>query len=595
VRGTRFGGGILLLAVLLVALPAHSQWSDDPAVNLAIADRTGGQTLPLIEATPDGGAYVAWFDGTDGNLDVYLQRLDAAGVEQWPHDGILVSNHAQDSALFGWDMTVGAAGHAVLVFSDVRDGGDLDVHAYRVAPDGSMSWGANGITLSDNPDFEPAPRVTQASDGDFVFVWHRSPNVGDADIRMQRLAPDGTPRLAAGGMAVIVSAGESPGFVEIVPSNDGSVLLSYLRDIATFPSPRHVRADRLSATGASLWGGPRVVYDEFSVPIGYFPQLVADGAGGALILWHRSDGAFFNSFVQHLDSAGNELFPHNGAAVSTTANMNHIGPGLAYDPAADRSYVFWIEKNSMQSSFGLYAQRLSSTGARLWGDGGVVLIPTGATELYTPRVVAYADGAAAFFMDTPATVVQRILGMRVNTSGNPVWGAQPLVVSSVSSGKSRYPIAVNNSGTVMVAWEDNRAGNVDIYAQNVNPGGTLGTPSSPGRVDAPIILGKSSATPGAIEIIWPASCLAGAVDYGIYEGRIGDFYSHVKKDCIDDDGDLREELSPGPGDRYYLVVPQGTIDEGSYGFDSGGDERPTPATGIVRCLNSQLLQECPLF
>ena len=148
---------------------------------------------------------------------------------------------------------------------------------------------------------------------------------------------------------------------------------------------------------------------------------------------------------------------------------------------------------------------------------------------------------------------------------------------------------------VTVAWEDDRAGNVDIYAQNVNPGGTLGPSSSPGRIDTPIVLGKSSSVPGAIEIVWSLSCTAGAVDYGIYEGRIGDFYSHVKKDCSDDGDDLREVISPGSGDRYYLVVPLGPIDEGSYGLDSTGNDRPTAATGIVRCINSQALEDCPLF
>ena len=59
----------LLLALVLVALPlaAHAQWSDDPLVNLAIADRPSEQVVPKIAATADGGCYVAWFDLASGN------------------------------------------------------------------------------------------------------------------------------------------------------------------------------------------------------------------------------------------------------------------------------------------------------------------------------------------------------------------------------------------------------------------------------------------------------------------------------------------------------------------------------------------------
>ncbi|MCB1163598.1 hypothetical protein KDL67_13015, partial [bacterium] len=83
----------LLLALVLVALPlaAHAQWSDDPLVNLAIADRPSEQVVPKIAATADGGCYVAWFDLASGNYDVYLQHLDAAGNALWAHNGILVS------------------------------------------------------------------------------------------------------------------------------------------------------------------------------------------------------------------------------------------------------------------------------------------------------------------------------------------------------------------------------------------------------------------------------------------------------------------------------------------------------------------------
>jgi hypothetical protein len=71
--------------VLAVTAAARAQWSDDPTQNLAVANRSGEQTQAKIHATSDGGAYVSWFDNNSGGYDVYLQRLDAGGNEQWAH------------------------------------------------------------------------------------------------------------------------------------------------------------------------------------------------------------------------------------------------------------------------------------------------------------------------------------------------------------------------------------------------------------------------------------------------------------------------------------------------------------------------------
>ena len=48
----------------------------------------------------------------------------------------------------------------------------------------------------------------------------------------------------------------------------------------------------------------------------------------------------------------------------------------------------------------------------------------------------------------------------------------------------------------------------------------------------------------------------------------------VRIDCTDDGGDLTEEITPAPNDRYYLVVPHNPNDEGSYGTDAAAAERP---------------------
>jgi len=467
----------ILALLLLAALPAAALavWSADPQVNLAIADRASDQVVPKIAARAGGGCYVGWFDLASGNYDVYLQRLDAGGNEQWSHNGILVSGHAQDTWITDWDLIADSGGGAVLVFADIRAGGDLDVYAYRVSASGDPLWGADGLALSVDADFDPSPRVTETADGDFVVVWGKSPDAGDGKIMMQRIAPDGTLLLPAGGLAVAGDAGESPGFPALVPAGAGDVIVCWVRDMSTYMSPRHLRAERFDAAGASTWGGPVEVYNETTLPIAYQPEILPDGAGGAVLLWHRYLGGVYNSAVQRLDADGNELWPHQGLVVSTLGGMYHISPTFTVDEASGDTYVFWDERNTNQSQWGIAGQRFDAAGSRLWGASGRSFLPTSPLYLYHLRALPATGGALLFWIDEPGGYGNaRVRGFRADNAGNWLWGTEPLGVATLLSGKARLPVASAPDGTALLVWEDDRGGTVDVYGQNVRPDGTLG-------------------------------------------------------------------------------------------------------------------------
>ncbi len=463
----------LALVLGLLTANAFAQWPDDPAVNLAIADGNGEQVLPKVARTTDGSTYVGWFDTRTGGYQVRLQLLSPTGVEMWEHGGMVVSAHPQSSSLVDWDLLADAAGGAVLVFTDTRGGDDLDVYAYRIGNDGSFLWGPDGLTLSANDDYEPSPMLTEASDGDFVFVWPKLPNSGGGSLMLQRVSPAGELRFPASGLTVLQPGAEKPAFQQVIPAEDGNVIISYVRNIASFTSPRHVRAIKISTAGALLWG-PVAVYDAASVPIAHWPQVLPDGAGGAVFCWHASVSNLFNAYVQRLNAAGLEVFPHNGVSVSTSTAMYHLDPSVAYDANTGETFVVYNERNTNQSQWGVYAQKFTAAGARDWGNNGLLLRPVNAVNKSFERCVAFDGGLMAFWLEEITFGNDQVLGLRVDAGGNQVWTDSPLVVSSAPSDKGRLPVAATLDGTVVLVWEDGRNGTPDVYGQNVNPDGTLG-------------------------------------------------------------------------------------------------------------------------
>jgi hypothetical protein len=105
----------------------------------------------------------------------------------------------------------------------------------------------------------------------------------------------------------------------------------------------------------------------------------------------------------------------------------------------------------------------------------------------------------------------------------------------------------------------------------------LSLPADPGRVPqfAPPSLKvvKSATFPPDLDLSWWPSTSVGANDYAIYEGVLFSWYSHGSLLCSTG-GATTATITPSSGNRYYLVVPMNDYDEGSYGTDSSGAERP---------------------
>jgi len=112
---------------------------------------------------------------------------------------------------------------------------------------------------------------------------------------------------------------------------------------------------------------------------------------------------------------------------------------------------------------------------------------------------------------------------------------------------------------------------------------------NPGLVPSALKVNKAPVA-GMLRLVWDQSCSQGATDYGIYQGTIGSWYSHTLLDCSDAGNDLQEDITPGAGNRYFLVVPLNAFGEGSYGQRSGAIERPV---GGAVCSTPQVITSCP--
>lgn len=119
--------------------------------------------------------------------------------------------------------------------------------------------------------------------------------------------------------------------------------------------------------------------------------------------------------------------------------------------------------------------------------------------------------------------------------------------------------------------------------QNCTCGAFVGPPGFVPWLDA------ARGATGGVDLQWDAGCAPSAADYAVFSGTLGNWYDHTIVTCTTG-GATSADVGATPGDRYFLIVPLTSVEEGSYGLDSDGFERPR---GIATCRAQADVGGCP--
>lgn len=477
---------ILLATLILVYNKLYSQWTSNPLENTPIAETSGEQALPKLVVDSDGYAYVSWFSNEAGNYNVRLQRLDPDGNAVWADGGLLVSDEPQDSWITDYDLTVDAAGYAVLVFSDIRTGESNPV-GYRISPNGEMMWGDSGIMLTNNNDFDPSPKVCVTEAGNAVFAWQSVPT-GDSKVRLQKVAPDG--QLLWGDGIVLSQAGANFTAPYVAPADGDHVFLIWHKETGPFWSPnRGLYAQKLDIDGSFMWASDVVIYAPVaSGPVVYL-EMCSDEAGGVILTWYRSISASqFHCYVQRMEASGNLTMPANGVMVSTSTDRIRMYPEPAFLSQSQEIVIVFSEQSTNQNFRGIYVQKLDLQGNRLWGDEGIELIALSGNDYGHFRADGFGDKVICVYQaaEFGNALHSKMQAFMLDSNGSFVWQEQFIDLSTVQSEKLHNVMTHYYEGQWVTVWQDRRHDMGDIYAQNIQPDGTLGiVPTFTGAVDKP--------------------------------------------------------------------------------------------------------------
>ena len=482
-----------LLALLITACTAATaQWTT-PTENTRVSG-TGSveAATPMSAPGPDGSTYITWFEGASG-YRLMMQRLDADGFALWEAGGIVVSDEPQNSALFRFDFTSDNAGNAIVAFQDERSG-NLDVVAYRVAPDGTMLWG-NGIALTTPGSTGLAPVIGVLNDDRVVIAWTTDRSPSTAAYRI--LPATGLPVQA--DPEEISSVGNC-GRPKVVPNSDGGFWIQYAEQQGSFLNPAIMYATRFASDGTPLLNSQ---VSTRTISGFYFPAPISDGHDGFYIAFNSGNAAnasLTDVYLQRLRDDGS-TWTEAGTAVETGATTNryanNTAPALLND--ADGLMIAYSRKNTSQSEGGIHVQRFDTAGTALLGANGVNVVASSADLPEPFGTVAAIDGAC-FGYSTGGFNSETIRAVIV--AGD----VYPIAVASTPSSIDDAVLLPFQGAQAVIVWQDSRFGG-SVLAQPIVVPTTAGITERDGSVvqlvfgDGPaLFFATSTATPTTLMI-----------------------------------------------------------------------------------------------
>jgi len=495
---------VVVTVSILAPVLLSAQWSTDPAVNTVISDTTGAQVQPHVVVDEQGESFVSWFSHPPADsYDVYLQRLDADGNRLWAPAGLMVSNKPTMPHTSDYGLVLDRDSNAVLVNQDIRTGYS-DVFAYRISPAGQLLWGNDGVQLTNDSLQNLSPCAVATEQGDIVFAWRNYDTMPPASVGLQRVSLDGQLKWGSG---LVISDTVSNDVAALLRTEDDNVIVAWCRYADVPESSMHILVQKVDSAGDFLWANPVRVDTGDMLPVSSIdisPQLVNDGNGGVFVLWEAVPSTNHTLFVQHVDAGGAVQWPPNGIELSTRDAHGHTGADLCYLPDGPALFVFWqeyyeeITGNKDSYYKGLYGQRISLSGARLWTDTGKVFDPLDPDTSCVSIVVKKGQGndVAVFYQRKliAGTSLYDIVAMRLDQDGAYVWPQERVTLSSTPGEKHFLTVSDFAHNQWVGVWSEARSESLPddygIYAQNINRDGSLG-PSGIEETPRPVPLEKN--------------------------------------------------------------------------------------------------------
>lgn len=368
-----------------------SELSSDNGVTAAVDS--------VIIADGLGSFIVVWTDARSGANDIYAQKYNAAGEEQWTAGGLAVNTQTLSQSLPA--VCPDGGGGCIIAWQDGRSGTD-DIYAQRITSAGALSWTAAGVVITNAAGNQQKPVICADTEGGAIVAFN---DASGATIRAQRIDSSGVVQWTANGVQVGTTG--SGLTMCAIPSGSGGMILAYSATGFT------AKSQLVDSTGSPQWNSTTGLATLSSLGASAIPAICTDGAGGCYVGSHGT-----NAIVRRVIAAG--TMPFSQVTVSSGTVPGAAGGLVLCDDGDSGCIAVW--KQDPTSLHDLRMQRLDGAGAVQWGSGSNLTLTSDAGTVVTPAMTTDGEGGAfiMWYRDSGSGSYD-VLAQRVDGDGTALW------------------------------------------------------------------------------------------------------------------------------------------------------------------------------
>lgn len=192
---------------------------------------------------------------------------------------------------------------------------------------------------------------------------------------------------------------------------------------------------------------------------------------GIIYVWrdNRTGSNGQDIYAQKYTLCGTPVWAATGVLICN-APANQTIPQICPD-GSDGAIITWDDNRIGNDD--IYAQHINGQGLTQWLLNGVV-ISNGTGNQQIPQIISDGNGGAIIAWEDNRSGNYDIYAQRVTSAGAMLWTANGAQVCVTSGNQNDLALATDSANGCFITWEDNRPTNlgVDIYAQHMNPSGT---------------------------------------------------------------------------------------------------------------------------
>ncbi|MBU0502021.1 MAG: hypothetical protein KJ811_02095, partial [Candidatus Margulisbacteria bacterium] len=330
----------------------------------------------------------------------------------------------------------------------------------------SPLWAKSGIVINDTLGNSPEqkPKIISDPAGGYILVWEDGRG-GATNVYAQKLSEASTPLWTNMGIAVSQSP-KNQNSPQVISDQSGGAIIVW----QDFRSDKaDIFAQKINSSGQLVWGNVGLpICTEKS---GQFsPQITSDGAGGAIIVWHDyRSGKGEDIFAQKIDSKGNLLWQQDGLPISTAASTQWY-PQISGDGQGG-AIIVWTDGRAGAADNNIYAQHISTSGQTIWEKDGIPICSAPKNQ-ERPVILGVSGGAIIAWEDSRFNNLD-IFAQKITNDGNPGWEKDGRRICQASGQQEKPTLCPDGNEGVIIAWTDYRAPASDIYAQRVQDSGKI--------------------------------------------------------------------------------------------------------------------------